>query len=157
MNQPSPTQTVPYIPPGHPVRRFVVAIAVVAALLGVAAWSGIGRPHLSIVLIEADAERATVTLTNDGRAPLELRELSFEDPRLEAETVDVPQGSLSGGESVELVVRFQSICTPAPSGGYYIPLRVTARTALGLDRTITAGNVSTIGDLVCGTSTEVPE
>jgi hypothetical protein len=157
VNQPSSVETVPYVPPGHPVRRFVVALALAAALLGLVWWSGIGRPRISIDRVEASPEGATLTLSNDGRGSLELRALTFEDPRLEGETVELPPGSLGGGESVQLVVRFTAACTPTPSGGYYVPLRVTAHTAIGLDRTITAGDVATIGDLVCHASVDVPE
>lgn len=149
MNEAASTQTVPYVPPGHPVRRFVVAIAVVAALLGVVWWSGIGNPHLTIAVIEAGPDGATLLVTNDGRASLDLRALSFDDPRLEGETVDLPRDSISGGASVELAVRFRSLCTPEPQGGYYVALLVTAHTAIGLDRTVSISNVSTIGDLAC--------
>jgi hypothetical protein len=157
VNEPTSTQTLPYVPPGHPVRRFVVAIAVVAALLAVVWWSGIGRPDLSVQWRTAGPNSATLVLTNESRSSLDLHEVSFEDPRLEGETVDLPEGSLSGGESLELVVRYQAICTPAPPGGYYLPLRVTAETAIGLERTVNIGNVSTVGNLACDASTDAPE
>jgi hypothetical protein len=154
MNE-SAAPAIPYIPTGHPVRRFVIGVIVIAALLGIVWWSGIGRPQISAQLgytnREAGHEGATITLTNDGPTTVKLRGASFEDPRLDGETVELPADALAGGETVEIELRFTAACTPTPSGGYYIPLRVTARTALAVDRTITAGDIAGIGDFVCGT------
>ena len=132
-----------------PVRRFVIGVGVIAALLGIVWWSGIGRPSLSVEVTEVSPEGATIILTNDGRTRIDLREASFEDPRLDGEAIDLPDRSLSHGQLVELTVRYTAVCTPAPPGGYYLPLRMEVHTAAGFDRTVTIGNLSTIGDLAC--------
>jgi hypothetical protein len=156
MNQPIPHAH--YVPAGHPVRRFVLGIAVVAALLGAVWWSGIGRPLLRVEVREVRPDGATVALTNEGRTTIELRAVAFEDPRLDGESVELPTGSLSSGESVDVRVTYSLQCSPAPDGGYYVPMRVTARTAVGLERTVTAGGVDSsngvavIGDLACDTA-----
>lgn len=133
-----------------------MAIALVAAALGVVWWSGIGAPRISIAFVEANPERAILTVANDGRAAIDLRDATFDDPRLEGETVELPADAIGGGESVELVVRYLATCPPTPKSGYYIPLRITADTVLGLGRTITAGEVGTIGDHVCGKTIPAP-
>jgi hypothetical protein len=157
VNQPVSAATLPYVPPGHPVRRFVVAIVVLAALLGIVWWSGVGRPRLSVEVREVGPGGATIILTNDARTRIDLRAASFEDPRLDGETIDLPSRSLSGGQLVEVTVSFTPLCTPTPPGGYYLPLRVTVHTALGLDRTVDAGNLATIGDLACDAGADVPD
>ena len=150
MNEPA-AATVPYVPSGHPVRRFVVGIALIAALLGAVWWSGIGRLSLTVEVIETSPEVATIIVTNSSLTSVDLRNASFEDPRLEGESVELSDETLAGGEAIEVTVRFAAACTPTPPGGYYVPLRITAETVLGLDRTVSAGGIATIGDLVCGT------
>ena len=48
-----------------------------------------------------------------------------------------------------MVVRYSSTCTPTSPGGYYVPFDVTVRTAAGLERTVQAGDVADIADVVC--------
>lgn len=145
----SPRPTAPYVPAGHPVRRFVVGIVVVAVALGALWWSGMGSPRLRVRMTQADASSAVLVVANDSPTAVELRAADFDDPRLDGETVELPDERLQGGQELEVVVRFTSICLPTPPGGYYIPLDLTVRTAAGLERTVNAGNVADLADAVC--------
>ncbi len=138
-----------YVPPGHPVRWFVLAIGIVAAVLGAVWWSGGGRADLSVEILEVSPDQARLGITNESRSSIELRALHFDDPRLDDEAVDRPPGRLAAGQSVVVVVRYRSACAPTPPGGYWIPLGVTGRTQLGLVRHVDAGDVSGIADLAC--------
>lgn len=149
MTDHAPTLTT-YAPTGHPVRWFVMALGLATLLLGGVWWSGVGRPRVSVEVTEARPDGATLLLTNAGRAPIELNGLSFDDPRLEGESASVPGVDLGADESVEVLVRYTATCTPAPPGGYYVPIEIDARTAIGLDRTVSAGSIALVGDSVCG-------
>lgn len=76
----------PFVPSGHPVRRFVTAIAVVAGLLAAVAYVGpfSARTEVWVSAWTVDDDRVTavVALTNTGRFTVEATD--FDAPELVA-------------------------------------------------------------------------
>lgn len=146
MDQPS---AAPFVPTGHPVRRFVTAMVVLSALLAAVWWSGVGHPRLAVRVLDAGPDGAVVVLENEGPTSVEVRSISWDDPRLDSEAIALPASELGGREEVELVASFQLVCAPTPPGGYLLPATVTVRTAAGLERVVDAGDLAAVGDRAC--------
>jgi hypothetical protein len=134
-----PTEPPPFVPTARPVRRFVVALAILAVVLVLLWWSAVLAPRLSAVGRQPVPETGTLRfdLHNDGPSSFEVRGVSFGPPvgydGIEAESVlvdghDVASGAadVPSGASVRVDVRVSVDCArlagpyPPPDSSWYI-------------------------------------
>jgi hypothetical protein len=166
-----PSEAAPYVPPGHPVPRFVAALVVVALALGVLAVVGPFRPQVAVTSVtwRSDGDRAVVlaSITNDGMQAVTVTGLDGvglrEPPPLLGASGDAalaagvePGPALDGlrldaGETRMLTTVVRPACS------YYVgsggpPIEVDVEIVLGLTRTVDAGGfqMGQIADTICG-------
>lgn len=120
-------ETDVFIPTGHPVRRFVVALAVTAVgLFGF--WAvGLGAPRIEVT--EGVSQHNTVTgegvqtveLTNEGQFPVTVVEIRGDGPVVPRPLPDVRIGA---GETVSLDIAFDVQCIEEGPTGIGLSFRV---------------------------------
>ncbi|MEA2704760.1 MAG: hypothetical protein QOD63_2705 [Actinomycetota bacterium] len=129
----------PFVPTARPVRRFVVALAVVAGALVALWWSALLAPRLSVHTLPPDEAGSTMRfeLHNDGPSPLDVRGVTFGQPigydGVEVESVlvdghDVATGpaTVAAGQTVGVEVRIAVDCArlagpfPPPDASWYL-------------------------------------
>lgn len=154
------TPPTTFVPPGHPVRRFVLALAVIGAAAVGLWWSALAAPRISTqgASWQYDSTAGTGTvqfeLQNDGPFALQVRSIDLADTQI-AITATVAGGvdlataaaNVDRGEVVPVVVAFSAPCSAGPFGRIDLDytLRVTVSTAAGIRRTRTVSGGSFSG------------
>ncbi len=138
--------TTTFVPSGHPVRRFVLALIGLTVVFAALWWSALAAPRLSAGTdASGDADKGTlqVVLANQGPFAVEVRQLSLPDGRIAVGAVsadghDLASGpvTLAGGRTASFDVNYTVDCEatgnhPAPA----VAVRVTVTTPLGIERT----------------------
>jgi hypothetical protein len=152
-------------PAGHPVRRFVLALATIGGACMVAWWAGLAAPRVTAgraVLVQDSPSRGgvmVVELRNDAPLGLDVVRVKVDrDPgvhiltaRVDGHDLAAGPARLGGSAAGRLAVRVTVDCgTPLPSGtGPSDGLRVTFEPPLGVDRTRGAGSLAGLVAQAC--------
>ena len=104
---------VAFVPTGHPVRRFVVAIVALAITCLVVWWSAVLMPRITVDVEQFNivTRDGVLLVTNDGPTP-----------------VDVDGVRVEPGETARVAAVVPAECEA--------PIRVRARTVAGITRTV---------------------
>jgi hypothetical protein len=132
----------PYVPPGHPVRWFALAVVATAALLA-GGWAlGFGAPRARVSADQGSFDRAartgevTFTVRNQGQLQSRLLSVEAGRPGLEVTGVRDPMPrKVSGGRETHVVVSFKAPCDQ-PLGTFDVRIRL--RGPLGIEETVEA-------------------
>ncbi len=131
----------------RPVRRFVVAVVVLAVLAVVVGWSGLANARLSLTTpvgsYDASSGLGTVTgeLRNDAPTPVEIVDAHLESPGLPevvftSDRDPLAGTTLDGGDAINVSLTYRS----DPCGWVFTPVQaqfvVTVRTVAGQERTL---------------------
>lgn len=136
-----------YAPPGHPVRRFLLGLAVLAAALMALSWSGLIAPRLAVVAERATADtgagRGTMSLSlrNDGPLGIDVVRVGVADGRVTIGPVRVDGADLArhaarlgGGRTARLELRYAVDCARLRRGSDRpLPVKITLRTPIGIE------------------------
>jgi hypothetical protein len=137
-----------FIPAGHPVRRAAVALASIAVLLVIAWAGGLITPRLQTMGGGGSYDYATgdgaqmVRLHNPAVLPLEIERVEIVGDGVRtggAELAGVPlekHPTLGPNQAQDLNIAFEVVGCPDASTASKWKLSVTARTPLGLTRTV---------------------
>ena len=155
-----------FVATAHPVGRFVLAIALLAAACVLVWWAGIVAPRLSATASPTDlgAQRGSVTVVVRNEAPVafELRGLSADYPGIELGPVRVEGHDLSTGSvevgagataRVEAQVRVdcRRLRADNPDPGFWYTdelFRFTFGMPIGVERTRTVRVVGALNGLL---------
>ncbi len=153
------TEATPFVPSGHPVRRFVVVLTAMCAALAALWWSGLANPRLSVShaqsTFDEDAGRGTLRaqMRNETRSAVELSGVTFDDPWIHLQSAQIAgadierRPSLRAHDTASLELTFTVDCAALaepqrldPTGTIYSDelLRVRAQATMGGQRTRTA-------------------
>jgi hypothetical protein len=155
------TSTPVWVPRGHPVRNFVVAVIAIALAAAALGGSGLTRPRIETAFASGEGNIATkrfsYTVTVRNQAPLAVRVVGVAgrrvvvDPGFDAVTVD-------GGETVEVTVSGRVECGPvryARDGERGIvdnddhALSLLVRPPLGVTRTVGSDGLNSAMAGIC--------
>jgi hypothetical protein len=138
------TDETVFVPRGRPVLRFVTALVLFTALLGVIWETGMFNPRLELTVESfqlISPGEAVVNVRNQGRVQARVRVVGL-DGRLVRLAAPSREVRLSGGASGRLVVRYNVDCaayeagraTPTGETTPVLRLVVRARGPIGPDR-----------------------
>lgn len=131
------TRTDTFEPSGHPVRRAVIGLVVLTALIVAVWWAGLASPRIDMVGHNGSYDELThegsanVTVVNDG--PLAIEIVGVEAPT-EFHDFRLPeQVRIDAGEQAEVLVEGTIDCA-APIEFDRVPFDLVVRTAVGIER-----------------------
>jgi len=147
--QPSPVDRLetPYVPPGHPVRRFVVAVVGVGTAALLLWWSALVAPRLDAAPVSGQAKVAShvgilrVELANRAPTPVDIRSAHVDADGFTSHLVTIDGRSpvdgarLGRGEHAVVIVVYRYESCRALQATRRPVLTIDVRTTLGLHRT----------------------
>ena len=152
------TDVAAFVPSGHPVRRFVLVVTAICAVLALVWWSGFANPRVTVSHVastyDEETGRAVVRaeVRNANRSALELHAATLDDPWLQVRSArfagnDIQRRpTLGAHDAEELELTFSVDCVALaeqqrldPRGTIYSDelLRIRVQAVLGGQRTRT--------------------